>query len=228
MITKPHLDSVMNTTKQLLEDSQLRKGVPQLIYQDSWNQFSLFGPQYDNFATGLPSRDYKRGEKVLIEYGVGFDRELAFPHPAIVLYNFETMLVVVPTTSDDGNVLGSDMTPAIIKCQGDGTIFINDTLINLHHIRGVSKNRVRKFLNCNVKDYIVNPVEVRKVNQRFGFDFLSPTNSHLLDVIDAQLSLLVSPYVAKGIRNLRKELNKQIKINVELEKNYTDAIKSKV
>ncbi|MCC3359374.1 type II toxin-antitoxin system PemK/MazF family toxin [Bacillus sp. REN16] len=224
-VTKPHLASVLNATTQLVEESKLKNGIPHLIFQDLWNEYSLFGPQYDSYDNGLPTRDYKRGEKVSIDFGVGLDRELAFPHPAIVLYNFERMIIVVPTTSDDGNVLGSDMNPAIIRCQGDGRIFLNDTLINLHHIRGISKNRVRSYLNCNVKDYIVNPTEVSKVNLRYGFDFLSPTNSNLLDVIDAQLGWLVSPSVSQGIKDINKKLNGELRINSELDEKLKEQLK---
>ena len=105
-----------------------------------------------------------------MDFGCGnIQTELSFPHPAIVLYNFANTVIVAPTTSDDSpNCFSDDIEEVIIKAKKDGTVFPKDTIINLHQIKSVHKDRIISNLRCNVKSYIVDKDEIARQNAIHG------------------------------------------------------------
>lgn len=48
--------------------------------------------------------------------------------------------------------------------QKDGTVFPKDTIINLHQIKAVHKERIISNLKCNVRNYTVDTTEIQRLN----------------------------------------------------------------
>lgn len=152
------------------------------------------------------------GRKVLIDFGYGVDRELFQPHPAIVLGDFQELLVVAPTNSNDGAVFHGDIQKAIIRVPNDDTkvrghrpIFPKDTIINLHQIRHVSKNRVQKDLYCNVNTYIFPNNSIDDLNRYFPYPILQH-GDNLLRAIMMKLAHLYSPDSLHEIKRLQNQI----------------------
>jgi hypothetical protein len=188
------------------------------------NKHTLKGPEYDTYKVTNPSGSplrYARGRKVLVDFGYGIDRELIQPHPAIVLGDFQEILVVVPTNTDDGTVFHGDVKKAIIRIPSDNTqpfghqpIFPKNTIINLHQIRHISKNRIQKDLYCNVKDYIVPNNVIDELNRYLPYPALQ-YGDHLMQVIMVKLAHLYSPDLLHQIKRLSaqmKNLTSQLSI----------------
>jgi hypothetical protein len=142
----------------------------------------------------------------------GIDRELFKPHPAIVLSDFQEILVVVPTNSDDGTVFHHDIEKAIIRIPSDSTlpfgsrpIFPKNTIINLHQIRHISKNRIRNDLYCNVKDYIVPQNVIKDLNKYLPYPALID-GDHLMQVIMVKLAHLYSPDLLHQMKRLSDQI----------------------
>lgn len=180
------------------------------------NKHTLRGTEYDTYRatnpSGAPIR-YARGRKVLVDFGYGIDRELFQPHPAIVLDDFGKLLVVVPTNTDDGNVYPSDVKKAIIRIPSDHgrlsgkhPIFPKDTIINLHQIRHVSKNRIQKDLHCNVKNYIVPNDVIDELNRYLPYPVLQ-YGDDLMQVLMVKLAHLYSPDLLYQIKRLTDQVN---------------------
>ena len=65
-------------------------------------------------------------------------------------------------------------------------MFPKDTIINLHQIKSVHKDRIISNLRCNVKSYIVDKDEIARQNAIHGEDtFIDGVN--LLDCIRTKL-----------------------------------------
>lgn len=112
------LSEILQETEQLVKTFQLSESIPFLLWNDLFNKHTINGPNYDTYHVtnpkGVPIR-FARGRKVMINFGYGIDRELCQPHPAIVLADFQELMAVVPTTSDDGSVFHNEVKKAIIQ-----------------------------------------------------------------------------------------------------------------
>lgn len=161
------LAATLSDTEALVNSCQNVHAVPFILWNDFYNTAGILSPKSKKQAYR-----YKWGDKVFVDFGCGnIQTELSFPHPAIVLYNFANSVIVVPTTSDDSPAsFSSDIEDAIIKVLGDGTIFPKDTIINLHQLKAVHKDRIIANLRCNVKSYIVDQSEIARQNAIHGAD----------------------------------------------------------
>ena len=124
------------------------------------------------------------------------DDLLALLHPAVHqrggLYNFANTVIVAPTTSDDSpNSFSADIEEVIIKAKRDGTVFPKDTIINLHQIKSVHKDRIISNLRCNVKSYIVDRQEIARQNAIHGADTFTD-GMDLLDCIRTKLAYILA------------------------------------
>ncbi|GGG16575.1 type II toxin-antitoxin system PemK/MazF family toxin [Paenibacillus aceti] len=223
------LSETLQETEMLVKTFRLGESISFLLWNDLLNKHTLNGDDYDTYhlknSHGKPIR-YARGRKVMINFGYGIDRELFQPHPAIVLKDFQELIVVVPTTSDDGSEFNDEVKKAIIQVPSDRgwfpsrpPIFPRDTIINLHQVRVVSKNRVTSDLRCSVRDYVVPPQVIDKLNKYFPYPVLKHSD-HLLRTIEMKLAHLHSPDSLYEIKRLQDEisrLNSQIAdLNEEL------------
>jgi len=148
---------------------------------------------------------------VLVDFGYGIDRELFQPHPAIVIGEFQELLVVVPTNSDDGQSVHPDIRKALLKVPSDRSptnttpIFPKRTIINLHQVRHISKNRVTKDLYCNVRNYILPNVTIDSINQYLPHAILQD-GDHLLRAIMVKLAHLYAPDMLFEIHHLHTQI----------------------
>lgn len=182
------LSATLSDTETLVQSCMNTQAVPFIIWNDFYNTAGILSPKSRKAAYR-----YKWGDKVFVDFGCGnIQTELSFPHPAIVLYNFANSVIVAPTTSDDGPVsFSTDIEEAIIKVQKDGAVFPKDTIINLHQLKAVHKERIISNLRCNVKSYVVDPAEIARQNAIHGADtFINGMN--LLDCIRTKMAYLFS------------------------------------
>lgn len=185
----------LNDSKKMLGTKKICEVTPFIFWNDFWNQFGIYSPGRDSMKDAASSNRYSRGRKVFVDFGCSnVGKETSLPHPAFIIYNFAETAIVVPTTSDDGSVFSREMEPALIRCKKDGKIFPADTLINLHQIRVISKNRIIKDLKCDARDYIVTDEEVDRINSGLAASILH-YGADLQKCIETQISRLYTPDV---------------------------------
>lgn len=159
------LSATLSDTGALVNSCVNAQAIPFIFWNDFYNSSGTLSPK-----SKKSQYRYKWGDKVFVDFGcANIQTEISFPHPAIVLYNFANSVVVVPTTSDDSpNSFSSDIEDVVIKVQKDGNIFPKDTVINLHQIKTVHKERIISNLHCNVRSYVVDNVEISRQNAIHG------------------------------------------------------------
>jgi flagellar biosynthesis regulator FlbT len=169
-----------------LKEKQCKDVVEYILWNDFVNDKGTLANKIN--AT---YRRYVWGDKVFVDFGMtNIQTELSYPHPAIILYNLANTVIVTPTTSDDKVVdFTDDINQCIIKVKKDGNIFPNDTIINLHQITAVHKERIKKSLNCNVKNYILDDDEIDRLNNYEKFHYFE-YGINLLECIKTKLNLL--------------------------------------
>jgi hypothetical protein len=178
----------LSDTESLVQSCQNVQAIPFILWNDFYNSAGILAPK-----SKKKSYRYKWGDKVFVDFGCGnIQTELSFPHPAIVLYNFANTVIVAPTTSDDSpNSFSADIEEVIIKAKRDGTVFPKDTIINLHQIKSVHKDRIISNLRCNVKSYIVDRQEIARQNAIHGADTFTD-GMDLLDCIRTKLAYILA------------------------------------
>ena len=154
------LSATLADTEGLVSSCINRQAIPFILWNDFFNAAGTLSPK-----SGKRQYRYKWGDKVFVDFGcANIQTEISFPHPAIVLYNFSNTVIVAPTTSDDNPTFSSDIENVIIKAQRDGKVFPKDTVINLHQVKAVHKERIISNLKCNVRDYTVDTAEIQRLN----------------------------------------------------------------
>lgn len=219
----------LNETTNLIQKEKCKDAVPYILWNDFTNSNGTLAPK-----TNKTYNRYVWGEKIFVNFGMtNIQTELSYPHPAIVLYNFANTAIVVPTTSDDkSDPFPQDIDECIIKVKKDGQIFPNDTIINLHQICSIHKERIISDLKCNVKNYIVDKDEIQRLNQYESFR-LFYSNMNLLDCIRVKLMsifysdfvnniLLEEAYNINDIIGLKRNINELKEENDKLKKLLTN------
>lgn len=208
------LASTLSDTDALVQSCQNVQAIPFILWNDFYNADGILSPKSKKKAYR-----YKWGDKVFVDFGCGnIQTELSFPHPAIVLYNFANTVIVAPTTSDDSlNCFSDDIEEVIIKAKKDGTVFPKDTIINLHQIKSVHKDRIISNLRCNVKSYIVDKDEIARQNAIHGEDtFIDGMD--LLDCIRAKLVyIFAEPQMQAKNAEIFQQRQKIEKMQADLE-----------
>lgn len=154
------LSTTLADTETLVGACINQQAIPFIFWNDFFNAAGTLSPK-----SRKQQYRYKWGDKVFVDFGcANIQTEISFPHPAIVLYNFSNTVIVVPTTSDDNPTFSNDIESVIIKVQKDGTVFPKDTVINLHQIKAVHKERIISNLKCNVRNYMVDTTEIQRLN----------------------------------------------------------------
>jgi mRNA-degrading endonuclease toxin of MazEF toxin-antitoxin module len=206
---RTELANVLQDTRTLVEPQPVSDVIPFILWQNQWNDIGFFGPKKNARYRKEAERKYSRGRKVFVDLGYNIGQEGAMPHPCIVLYNFIDLLIVVPTTSNTGHKI-SNMEPDIQKVNlvvpKDGIIFPNETIIQLHQIRVVSKNRILKDLNCNVRDYIPMNEWIDQVNVGLKAPGLIPYGTDLQKVLEMKVCFHYAPDVFHQMLRLRQQV----------------------
>ena len=221
-VTSKNVDKVnmellltLNETTELIQKEKCKDVVPYILWNDFINQYGTLAPK----VSGHYNR-YTWGTKVFVDFGMtNVQTELSYPHPAIILYNFNNTVIVVPTTTDDkATSFTDDIEKSIIKVKSDGSIFLNDSIINIHQICAVHKQRIISDLHCNVKNYIMDSTEIDRLNSLSDYR-LYQYNNNLLDCIRIKLTMLLNDqfvinlfvneaYNINTIYDLKKEIEK--------------------
>ena len=110
------------------------------------------------------------------------------------MYNFNNTVIVVPTTTDDkATSFTDDIEKSIIRVKSDGVIFPNDSIINIHQISAIHKQRIISDLHCNVKNYMMDSTEVNRLNKyeeyrifRYNSNLLECMRLKLMSLLDKQ------------------------------------------
>ena len=189
-----------------------------------WNELvNNYGPTAE--VVLQPYYRYKWGDKVFVDFGCSsIQTELAYPHPAIVLYNFEKSVLIAPTSSDDSaSALNSDIQKLLIKAKKDGMFFFNDTLINMHQIQVVHKKRIIKSLKCNVSQYNIESAEIDRLNNIDNTDIYY-YGMNLLDCMRCKLMIRFGSSVFKNYYDELLLLKNDINKKDELIKTLSDEI----
>ncbi len=200
----------LNETTCLMQNEKCKDVVPYILWNDFVNKQGTLSPK--------TSRHYNRytwGSKVFVDFGMtNIQTELSYPHPAILLYNFNNTAIVIPTTTDDKTTaFTNDIENAIIKVKSDGINFPNDSIINIHQICSIHKERIISDLHCNVKSYIVQDSEIDRLNLQEKYRVFQ-YNSNLLECIKLKLfSLFNKELLCSLFENEAYNMNE--KINLE-------------
>lgn len=103
----------------------------------------------------LLRRKYNFGEIIDVDFFGSFTNELTFDHPAVVLKNFSTGLLIAPITSNETVYAEADDNPTHIKLQKNalpfGYMLLNST-IKLEQTRYISKERVLRLREREKQD----------------------------------------------------------------------------
>lgn len=210
-VTSKNVDKVnmellltLNETTELIQKEKCKDVVPYILWNDFVNRYGTLAPKI--------SSNYNRytwGTKVFVDFGMtNVQTELSYPHPAIVLYNFNNTVIVVPTTTDDKETsFSDDIEHSIIKVKKDGTIFPNDSIINIHQICAVHKQRILRDLRCNVKNYIMDSTEIDRLNNLEEYCVFH-YNSNLLECMRLKLfSLLDKQFISSVFEDEAYNIN---------------------
>jgi PemK-like, MazF-like toxin of type II toxin-antitoxin system len=203
------LRNTLADTRVLLESKNLKEVIPYIIWNDLWNEIGVFGPLRNRPKNTSLSIRFTRGRKIFVDFGYNAGKELSMPHPAIVLHNFSDFLVVIPTNKDDNPNLSKDIQKVVLQVPKDSNIFPQDTMISLHQIRIVAKNRIIRDLGCNVQDYIIPNDTIDHINR--GFNMSTPVLSYgtnLKQAIETKITYHYSPDVFHHM--LRLETKNQV------------------
>ncbi len=178
----------MDTTISSIKEKQCKDAIPYIMWNNFVNKNGTLAdksePEYHRYVWG---------DKVFVDFGMtNIKTEISYPHPAIVLYNFPNTIIVVPTTSDDKiEPFKDEIEECIIKVKGDGKIFKNDSIINLHQIKAIHKERIINNLRCNVKNFHLSDGEIIRLNSLENYKFFR-NGDNLLDCINMKLNLMTN------------------------------------
>lgn len=212
----------LNETTQILQNNKCKDVVPYILWNDFVNNKGTL-----SIKTNESYNRYVWGTKIFVNFGMtNIQTELSYPHPAILLYNFANTAIVVPTTTDDKTTaFTSDIEKCIIKVKKDNLIFPNNSIINLHQICSIHKERIISDLNCNVKNFIVDNDEIDRLNSYENHKFFQ-NQMNLLDCIKMKLSLMFNSDYLNEVFNLKIEIQKLQEENNILKK-YIDTKENK-
>ncbi|MCQ6281075.1 type II toxin-antitoxin system PemK/MazF family toxin [Bacillus sp. EB600] len=213
----------LNDTSSILDNNLVKEVVPFIFWNDTWNKIGFFGLSKNHPVRAVSGKRYSRGRKVFVDFGLNAGRESSLPHPAIVIHNFKDLVLVAPTTSEDDGLLDKEIEKVIISVPKDGIVFPQDTIIELHQMRCVSKNRIINDLNCNVDQYIVPNDTVDELNKKMKTTVI-PYGANLKQVIEAKLCYHYAPdifhqniHLNTVIEQLQKENEKMKKQILEFQ-----------
>lgn len=223
-LVEEQLHLTLSHSKEMMGSQNLENTIPFILWNDYWNKVGIYGSHRDIAFRPTSSLRYTRGRKVYVDFGCNVGKETSIPHPAIVIYNFAETMIVVPTTSDDGSPFTEEMENALIHCPKDGNIFPQDTIINLHQIRCISKNRIISDLQCSVQDYFLPNQKIDELNRRIGH-MIIPYRANLKTCIEIKLTHLYSPNVFHELRTSNRQIEILEERIFELEKKTRESAK---
>lgn len=215
----------LNESIDLVQDVKCKDAVPYIIWNDFLNENGTLAPKKDKTYNR-----YVWGRKVFVDFGMtNIQTELSYPHPAIILYNFANTAIVIPITTDD-KITGftSDIERCIVKVKADNKIFPHDSIINMHQMCSIHKERIIKDLGCNVKEFVLDAKEIARLNSyeeyhvfENGINLLDCINMKLISTFNKDFlnnNLMNEAYYINNMINNQKIIEKLKKENESLKK----------
>lgn len=224
------LINTLDDTKDNLSVNVVNKVIPFIFWNNIWNEYGVFGT---NTAKANYWR-YTSGQMVYVDFGCGnIKTELSFPHPAILLYNFAQTAIVIPMTTDDKKTpFDAELEDVIIKVKGSKDSINNDSIINMHQPKAIHKERIINKINYNVKNYIIDDDEIKRLNSRINIEAFK-ANMSLWECIQLKYTLMFNRELFNQQTKLLNERNQLIQhINDieemlnQFEEENSDAIRS--
>ncbi|MFE8701082.1 type II toxin-antitoxin system PemK/MazF family toxin [Cytobacillus sp. FJAT-54145] len=214
-LTRQQLGFTFSDSKQQLEQQNVELMLPFVLWNDIWNRYGTFGTRRNQLRNGFSGRKYARGRKVFVDFGYNIGREASMKHPAIVVAQFKELLIVAPETSDDGRPFSPDIEKVVIKCPKDGSVFMKDTIVELHQLRCIAKNRIIKDLGVSAKNYVLPNPLVDQLNLGFPRPMLS-YGTDLEKTIELKVAWHYAPDVFHHMMHLMNQVEALEEENAEL------------
>lgn len=205
----------LNESVDLIQDVKCKDSVPFIIWNDFLNKNGTLAPK-----AGKTYNRYVWGRKVFVDFGMtNIQTELSYPHPAILLYNFANTAIVIPITTDDKTTgFTPDIEECIIKVKSDNKIFPHDSIINIHQMCSIHKERIIKDLGCNVKGFIIDKNEIKRLNSYEEYHIFTD-GMNLLDCINVKLlSIFNKVFLNNNFMNEAYYINEVANANAKIER----------
>ncbi|MBS4191204.1 type II toxin-antitoxin system PemK/MazF family toxin [Bacillus sp. FJAT-49705] len=144
-------------TKKWYENITVEQAIKSILWQGTLKDYGTFGYKThlirkynkDDGSEFHFNQTFSRGKMLSIDFGVtNIGREFSLTHTGIVIADYTSMVVVVPLTSQ--NSINLDKVPTNIKktfipvYKKDYPQLENDSYIQVHQIKSVSKNRITR------------------------------------------------------------------------------------
>ncbi|OEF98949.1 hypothetical protein BHF71_10585 [Vulcanibacillus modesticaldus] len=188
-IINNELDRTINNSNEILKNLPLLDIINFISWNDVWNKYGIYGSKKQEQRNNFSSKSYSRGRLLLIDYGhhnIGL--EFSYEHIGVVLKDFGNLILVLPVTSDRGKRYPSKIENTIIRVKSEEyNQFDNDSILLLHQITSIGKNRIIKDLFQNI------------------------SRTELFKKVEEKLIQIYSPYVNKLNKDKVKEFEKLIK-----------------
>lgn len=185
------LENSLSDSLNALKEVGLKDAFTFAQWNSLWNQYGIYGEKKRENRNNFSSKTYKRGRLLLIDFGEhNIGLEFSYKHIGVVLKDFGGLVMVAPVTTDRGQSYPSNVQNAVVRVKSEEyNQFDHDSVVLLHQISSVAKNRVIKDL------------------------FKTVSSTPLMVEIDETLMDLYSPYSRdEKNRNERESLEKDKKI----------------
>lgn len=182
------LESSLEKTKEIMLGEEIINSIDFIIGNELWNQYGVYGNDKESDRNEFSSKTYSRWRMLNINYGhYKIGAEFAYDHIGIVLKDYGKVIKVLPVTTDRGKTFSKDIEEAIVRVKSsDYPQFKNDSILLVHQITTVSKNRIKSDL------------------------FNSISKSTLAQQVEANLYKLYSPYLKRLNDDEVVRLNREI------------------
>lgn len=178
-------------TENILHKQNIKNELEFILWNDLWNNYGIYGDKRDNSRNNSANSLFGKGRLLYLDYGQhNIGVEFSFSHMGIVLKDFKSLIVVVPVTSDKGQIYSDEIENSIIRVKKkDYKQFNENSIILIHQVQSLSKNRINRYLGQSIN------------------------KTPLMAEIEEKLSAVCSPYVfgnkSKQIKNLESIIDNQ-------------------
>lgn len=183
-----NLEQSLHKSLDIVTKQNLFNSLTFFMSNELWNDYGIYGSKKKQTRNKSASNTYSRGRLLFIDFGQhNIGLEFSYEHIGIVLQDFGKLVTVVPVTSDRGQTFDPNIEKAVIRVKSSSyNQFENDSILLLHQIRSVGKNRIVKDL------------------------FKTIGKTPLMESVEKNILSTYTPFVNKSFNENIAELNKQI------------------
>lgn len=201
-LNKTFSDSFTN-----LQDNNLKQIVDFTLWNDFWNKYGIYGKNKKENRNTFSRKRYSRGRLLFIDYGhhnVGL--EFSLSHIGIVLKDFGDLLEVLPVTSDKNQTYSRDIENTIIRVKkAQYNQFDDNSILLIHQIQSISKNRIIKDLFKSIKH---TPL-MEEIEEKIYSTYTPYLKSKMTNEFNRLNQIILAK--EEEIQNKEKELEDKIK-----------------